>query len=427
MKHLRIFRLILIALIAAGCNMPTPVSAPATEEKPATGAVLETTLTPAPQVIPTVAPQVCPIPPGSTNLPGLDNPSTWAAGIHAYLNAGGLINPLLDYVQAGYAYDPSAKVGEIIDLNNDGFEDLAIVLVQSPTESALLPTGSLLIFLCAGDSFQTAYVSAPASEGERPELYAVQDFNGDGLPELLVLWNSCGAHTCFTQAELLKWAGAGFENLWLGRSDDLPSPVIELQGPDADGQTAITIRATGIGSAGAGPYREIRRTWTWRGESGRFEIFEETLSEPYFRIHALHDADQAALEGDYETAVQGYSRVMEDGSLDDWISGEEGRAALGAYAAYRQVVLYALLDNLTDAEAGVLFLQAAHPPSSPYHAYAEMAEGFWETFLFSGDIGEACLNAQSFALSNSDAVLLPLYYGYANRSYLAADLCPFDT
>ena len=426
MKHRKRLPLVVIAFLAAWCNIPVLNSSPAIEGVPVTITIGETTPTQAPYVAPTVPAQVCPVPPGSAELPDLGNPPTWAPDILSYLNAGGLINPLLDHVQAGYTYDPSAMVGEILDLNNDGFEDLAIVLIQAPSESAPQPTGSMLIFLCSGESFQTAYVSPPVSEGGRPALQTVRDFTGDGRPELLMLWESCGAHTCFAQAELLRWDGSGFENLWLGRSDDLPSPNIEVQEPLSDGSTAISIRAMGIGSAGAGPYREIRRTWTWRSESGRFEVLEETLADPYFRIHALHDADQAALDSDFDAAIEAYSRVMEDGTLDDWISGEDGRAALRAYATFRQIVVFSIVDNMEDAEAGMLFLQAAYPPSSTYHAYAEMAEGFWETFLLSDDIVEACLSAQNYALNNPDTVLLPLYYGYANRTYLAVDICPFD-
>ncbi len=427
MKHRKIIPLITIALLASGCTVTDPSTLPTSPGIPATVVIGEQPQTQASYAAPTFSAQVCPIPPGSPDLPNLNDPHTWAANILAYLNAGGFVSSLLDHVQATNSIDPSAKVGEILDLNGDGFEDLALTLIEAPSELSPAPSGSLLIFLCAEETFRVVYVTSPASEAGRPKLQGARDFTGDGRPELLTLWESCGAHTCFAQAEILKWDGSGFDNLWQGRSDDLPSPDIELQGPLADGSTAIVITARGIGSAGAGPYREIQRTWNWLGESGHFEVSAETLSGPKYRIHMLHDADQAALEGDYETAAIGYLRVMEDGSLDDGSAGEDGRAALRAYAAFRQIVLDVRIGNTANAEAGMLFLQAAYPPESPHHAYAELAENFWEAYQISGDSREACLAAQMYALNNPDAVLEPLYYGYANRTYLAVDICPLDS
>lgn len=426
MKLCKILPFIAITLLASGCSTLNPSTLPPSPGIPATVVIGDQPQTQAPYVAPTFSAQVCPIPPGSPDLPNLNDPHTWAPDILAYLNAGGFVSSLLDHIQTSNSTDPSTRAGEILDLNDDGLEDLALVLTQAPSELTPLPSGSLLIFLCSDEAFRAAYVTSPASEAGLPKLHAARDFTGDGHPELLTLWESCGAHTCFAQAEILKWTGSGFENLWQGRSEDLPSPDIELQGPLADGSTAISITARGIGSAGAGPYREIRRTWTWHPESGRFELSEEALANPKYRIHVLHDADQAALEGDYETATIGYLRVMEDGTLDDWSSGDDGRAALRAYAAFRQIVIDIRNGNTANAEVGIDFLRAAYPPESPHHAYVGLMERFWETYQIEGDLKEACLAAQSYALNNPDDILEPLYYGYANRTYLAADICPFD-
>ena len=427
MKFRKILPFTALVLLASGCNFSDPSTLPTSPGIPATVVIEGQSQTQTPFSAPTFSAQVCPIPPGSADIPNLKDPNTWAADILAYLNAGGFVSSLLDHIQSSNSIEPSTTVGEILDLNSDGFEDLALVMVQPPSELSPAPSGSLLIFICAEEAFRVAYATSPASQAGRPKLHAARDFTGDGRPELLALWESCGAHTCFAQAEILKWAGSGFENLWHGRSDDLPSPEIELRGPLADGSTAVLITARGIGSAGAGPYREIQRTWTWHAKSGRFEISDETLADPKYRIHVLHDADKAAREGDYETAEIGYLRVMEDGTLDDWLFGEDGRAALRAYAAFRQIVIDVRNGNTANAEAGMLFLQAAYPPDSPQRAYVGLAESFWEAYQVSGDPGEACLSAQSYTLNNPDAVLEPLYYGYANHSYLAADICPLDS
>jgi hypothetical protein len=56
-------------------------------------------------------------------------------------------------------------------------------------------------------------------------------------------------------------------------------------------------------------------------------------------------------------------------------------------------------------------------------AYAELARRLLTGYADSRFV-QACADVPSFAHENSDAVLAPLDFGYANRTYTAEDICP---
>ena len=376
-----------------------------------------------PPATPMSAPESgCPIPPGSPPLPGLSASFSWASELQEYLNAGGLVEPLAQDIASQPA--PQGTTAGIVrrDLTADGFEDLTIVLYGD--QQGTQRSGSILIFRCTKNRYRLAYSTAPGQNLGPPVLVTVRDLNADGLPELLYTRQSCGAHTCFKQVEILRWDRSAFMNLFEGRSDDLPSPSIEIAGPLNDGSYRIEITAQGISSVGAGPYRELTRQWLWSNELYKFVPAGEQLAPPSFRIHMLHDADAAASAGNLDAALLMYQRVREDGRLDDWVKGETGYAELAAFAAYRQMTLYTVIGRLDEAAQAVRFLQEANVEGNPGYGMRLLAESYWESFSEKQDLAAACASAQRFAEQHAAEVLEPLLYGYANRIYTPADVCP---
>jgi hypothetical protein len=237
----------------------------------------------------------------------------------------------------------------------------------------------------------------------------------------------CGAHTCFRAWEVLQWQTNRFVNILEGRTDDLPSPTIEISSPNQDGSLILEITGQGVQSAGAGPGRPLTRIWNWSQTTSRFIVHAERLSAPSFRIHALHDADQAALEGNTREALSGYTRVIEDPDLDDYSFGEQGRTQLSAYALYRSMLVWLQIGDLPQAEATLIFLREAFPQDGTGAAYSQLAAMVWQAYQIQADLGHACQIAQAYALENPGTILEPLNYGYANKYYLAIDICPFTS
>lgn len=306
------------------------------------------------------------------------------------------------------------------DFTGDGLNDLAIILID-PDVVDLFPQGTLILNQCQEDHYKIIFQSTQIPGWGAPEIIFSNDLNGDHVSDLLVGRQSCGAHTCFTQLEALLWKGERLENRLQGTSEDMPSPTIEVDPESKE----ITVIAEGIGSVGAGPYRRFYRQWAWDEDQEAFLPSPDiSLPSPY-RIHALHDADQAAENGDYGEAVELYTRVIEGDELQDFMDPEIERPQLAAYASFRLMLTYLLMNDIDEAEAVYASIMTNYLADSATSDFALLSDAFWMEYQSSDDVGSACLAAISFADTHQETILDALYYGYANPSYEAADICPF--
>ena len=361
----------------------------------------------------------CSVPPSSRAIPDLSNPLTWAAELVEYLDGGGLVTTLLDTLgQRPGMLDPGQRAA-LLDLDLDGSEDLAIILDgQAPSGGP--PSGELLVFLCAQDHYRLLYITPPGETTGLPRIEFAGDLTGDSAPELLVSTESCGAHTCGRNLAILSYNGRELVNILQGRSDDLPNPALAVGTALPGGSRTLSMIGTGISSAGAGPYRERTRTWTYDAASGFFTPAPDVLGAARFRIHVLHDADEAAAMGDTASALALYRQVIDDPGLDDWIYGETGQRTLAAFAMFRELWI-ALQQGDTGAARGVLDAMQASATNDSADML-ELAEATFEAYQ-NGGIESACSAAQAFASAHLAGVIEPLNYGYANRAYSPPDLC----
>jgi len=369
----------------------------------------------------------CPIALGAPAIPELLSPTDWATDVLSYLNQGGSLSGLMEVLPDLNQHDPDGLVAATADLDGDGYEDFVITLVnQSGQGAGEIPTESaLFIYSCDQDEYRLVHAASAMPDADRLHLYQLLDLTGDGLLEILVMQEYCGAHTCFQAWEILQWQTNQFVNILDGRSDDLPSPILEISGPKDDGSMIIGITGTGVLSAGAGPSRATTRQWHWAESKNLYIVTEEYLSSPSFRIHALHDADQAAYDGDFDAALSGYLRVIEDPALDDYPFGEDGYEQLSAYALYRNVLLWIQFGDLDQAVATLSFLQETHPTGHPGEGYSAIAEEVWRAYQAQPDLKLVCQIAQAYAVEEHEKILDPLNYGYANKIYSAIDICPY--
>ena len=369
----------------------------------------------------------CPVALGAPEIPELRSPTDWALDVLSYLNQGGSVSGLVEAMPYLDQHDPDGLVAVTSDLDGDGYEDFVLSLIdQSAEEAGETTTESvLLIYSCDEDDYRLVHAVNAVPDADRIHLSQILDLTGDGLSELLVMQEFCGAHTCFQTWEVWQWQTNKFVNILEGRSDDLPSPILEILGPKDDGSMIIGITGSGILSAGAGPSRPTTRLWHWVKSQSLFVVTEEILSTPKFRIHVLHDADQAALKGDFDTALSGYLRVIEDPALDDYPFGDEGHKHLSGYALYRTMLLWIQRGDLEQAATTLSFLQEAHPSGHPGEGFRALAEEVWQAYQTQPDLMYACQWSQAYAVEEREKILDPLNYGYANKIYTAADICPY--
>jgi hypothetical protein len=347
-------------------------------------------------------------------------PETWAPAIETFLRQVGL---------HGLRVEMEKLVGaknwqiDLIDMevNGDGEVDLALALSALDLDNTV-SYSLVLVIECESDRCEIAHQQVYDDAAASPPHLSAQDLDGDGMTDLLVSSRHCGAHTCFLEVEALARREGGMRDLFTGPTDDLPNPEFRLYGPLENGRLMIEITATGIGSAGAGPFRQFTRTWSWSDEQDLFVKAMDVYQDPEYRIHQIHDADKLFASDDLEAAKAAFLKVVQDDELSDWISGG---ANLSAYAYYRIGLITLLLDGEAKTQNPFAQLQSAHPPGTGGSAYSDLAGVFWETFSEGQDWSSACRAAIEYARENSQTIIEPLYYGYANKTYTAEDMCPY--
>lgn len=419
MLRLRFWLLLATAMALSACGPRVPPPTP----------------TPAPTATPVPTPTLTPTPTRIPNCPPPDSDAAWIAppdfagyphAIGSFLNAGGTADALRRLLSS--ASSTSAQFGGVwaYDLTGDGDAE-TIVSIYDPLGPVFgpVPGGMLLIYGCVGRAAPLLYQDAG-----QPMLLVkrIDDFIGAGRGgEVMASRSECGAYTCFDTLDVLGWDGAQFVSLMGGRLQ-MPSPNYSLANLDGDAAQEIQAVSGMIASVGAGPQRTITQTWDWNG--AQYVKVSQAVSPPAYRIHLVHDADDELLNGNLAGAIEMYNRVISDDALKDWlfevgVARPEDRANLTAYAWYRIMLAQARLGEAASAQAAFDRLSVDFPAGAPGGEYRELAQAFWSRYQESGDLGAACRAANAHANDDTDAIDGLNAFGYANRQYVAADMCPF--
>jgi hypothetical protein len=345
----------------------------------------------------------------------LSDAAATADAILGFLNAGGTIIDLTDEIEAVGRASGQGDSVRAVDLNGDGWLDVVIALADPPGNVG----GSVLLLVCQGEQYVLGSPESLREADATPILHADSELTHDSCADVLLGWRQCGAHTCFERLEVLSGSGTQIIRHALDPSVDLPYPEVTIA---ADGSVAVT--ATGIGSVGAGPFRRFTRTWVWDPGNQTFGLVSDESEAPRYRIHVLLDADASARLGDLQGALDLYHRVVLDDSLLDWVDPATERANLTGYSMFRVVLTYLQMNDEGDAQKAYGILQNQYLSGAVGRAFASMAQAFWDAYTSTEDLEQACQAARGFAESHADEVLTPLYFGYANPTHTAADICP---
>lgn len=352
-----------------------------------------------------------------TDMPGL---------IAAFLNSGATTDELsAELAKSLEGSQPTPAAAG--DFNGDGLLDIAVSILN-PITSTRPQQGVLLVYLCQEGAYQLAYTSASSSTAGAPSILFVQDINADGKDELVAAAQTCGAHTCFENVQVLVWNGKTFENRLAGRTDDLPEARVAVQPTTEGGIADIIVTGGMVGSVGAGPQRAETRTWKYDSASGSWVVAADELAPSNFRIHAIQDADAALRNGDVEVALSLYTRVLTDKPpLEDFMDPAREKSILGAYAAFKIAALHFAAGESAPAQQMLDLMAADYPPGSPQFSYLEMAKAYQNALAQGSDKAKTCAAVMGYAQQHPDQVLDPLgptVFGYANKTFTPADMCP---
>jgi hypothetical protein len=348
------------------------------------------------------------------------------ASIGAFLNGGGLPGELETALSAAALGTPPNPV-MTGDLDGDGKTDLVISLNNLASSTTPTP-GALLVFTCQKGMYQLSYTLDSPQDFGAPAIQSVEDLNGDKKAEIVMGMQTCGAHTCFTDVKVLSWSESGFQNRLEGTTTDIPYPRVQINSVTEGGIADIAIQGGEIASTGAGPQRIETRTWAFDQESGSWKVATDEQAPSTYRIHLLQDADTTLHKGDPAQALVVYNWVLTDQPpLQDYQDPAAEKLNLGAYAAYKIVVIHLNAGENDAAQQMLDQMDKKYKEGSAQRAYYEMALAYQKALADGGDKAKACSAASDYAQSHTAQVLTPLgsqSFGYANKDFTPQDMCP---
>lgn len=390
-------------------------------------------------------PAVCPAA-GTPTLPTQAPPFTrYAETIGRYLSSGGAATILEARLREWGAL---AEYGGLVradrDFTGDGVPEVLLVVLD-PQRAEFPYPGDLLIFGCDNGAYRLLYQAGYAPNRSAPILYAAEDVNGNYLNNLIYAVQTCDGQLCLTGVEIVEWnlALLSFESL-LAEPVSEPAAEVEVVDLDGDGRREVVVTSGTIASPAAGPQRVVTSTLRW--EDDLYVVASVEPSPAEYRIHVIHEGDEALRARDYSDAISLYQRAASSRDLLSWQYPDEA-AHLQAFARYRIMLAYAargdvasaqaahddLLSRFTEPEGD---LPEGEPPpafappappilSLPGGTFAEMARLFWGEFALNRDVAAACQVVAGYARAAPASYEVLNSFGYANPSYLPADLCPY--
>ncbi|MGE3960703.1 MAG: tol-pal system YbgF family protein [Dehalococcoidia bacterium] len=244
-------------------------------------------------------------------------------------------------------------------------------------------------------------------------IRSLDDLTSDGLPEVTMTWDECGAHTCVTHVSVASYHNGFLENL---APAEASIESIEEFTMEAG---VISLRGGLIGSVGAGPQRESTTVVRWAGARFRVETVE---GPPAYLVHLVNDADALYAIGEYADAKQAYLDAAGNNALPDWraeIGEAPGRPELQAYATFRAALSAFRLNDLLGA--GSLLERAATQYPQTMHGSAAIE---YLIALQGGATPEdACSAAENFLDAMREQYVAFWNYGYANPERNVFGLC----
>jgi hypothetical protein len=290
-------------------------------------------------------------------------------------------------------------------------------------------SGNLAVFTCVNGQYAMAYdaLADKSFEGlvTDPRVLSVDDVTGDGVFDLTFLTGTCEAATCSDGVTILSaHGGAGLRNLAPDFAN-VPYPTFEFVPSAGAARDLVVVEGT-LGDPSAGPQRGITTTWQFNGQL--FQRTSEFRDPARYRIHALHDADDALSRKDFPAADALYSQVINDTTLQVYEANPNAaneQQILGSFAYVRLMQSAALRGDTTLLQASFDSLSQFGPADSPGYLYTQLGNVFLQTYSSTNDYAQACAAAKMFAQQQPNLTkwLGIDSFGTANFDYQPEDIC----
>jgi LysM repeat protein len=341
----------------------------------------------------------------------------FAAAITGYLNQpGNSPNNLGSWLTGcGALRDKQGSVTEAA-LQTKESRDL-IVTLRDPAADTLNPRSVLLIYHRGTEGYRL--VRKFEATGA-VELLRTSDLNADGKLDVIWTDTTCGAHTCFSTLFVESWDGKAYQD-WLVGEPTMASPKYTFEDvlPGASG-SEIQVYGGLIGSVGAGPQRAWAETYA-SVEGGPYQLVKQMYDPSPCLYHRILDANR--LLADYNKIGFGPAIAAYTAAIDDRQATACGNIAdeldtLRQFARFRLVTAYIASGKTSQAEA--LLPQITQP------GLRGATDMFIKSYRMSGSVVQACRDTDRYAEGTPSAWEFLSNWGYANPTFTAQELCPFD-
>jgi hypothetical protein len=329
---------------------------------------------------------------------------------------------------------------ETADLDGVTPDEWLLALYLEPTpdsvgdDSLQGPPGDFWIVGQSGLVYQMHGLDTSDVFGRLPELVSLVDMTGDEQDDAILLYVTCGAHTCYNNYQIVSAEGGVLRNI-VDAGDESTTPelfdfismayVEEEQVRDAtdDELDDLVISGGLIGSAGAGIQRSFTEVWAWDGSA--ITLAEREWEDTGYRFHRLYNANAAFEDEAYEEARTLYESVVVDPGLEEvdfTYPVEEVRAYTRQFAGFRLALLPLLRGDITEATRWQNWLSQEYSGSALSDATAILIQTWDQN---GNNLPNSCDQVTNYLVAQ-EAPTGPLEdMGYANPSLTAVDVCPF--
>jgi hypothetical protein len=321
------------------------------------------------------------------------------------------------------------------DLTGDGRDEWLLTLCSREEDGSCSPSylGQIsgdLWLIGAGGVLHRISDHSDIEWRTAPELLAVADFSGDGLPDALTATTNCGAHTCYQLYHILSAHYGEITNLvrfWSPYMEEWFDGVEmsysdwEVRDATGDGVADLVLDGGYVGSAGAGIHRGRTEVWAWDGEA--ITLAEMAWHESNYRFHLLYDANEAFATADDERAQALYERVIHDESLEDleWAEpAAEIRSYTRQFAAFRLALLELRRQRPAEAAAWEAWLAREYAGRPLTRAAAQLVAAIEQ----GQELPQACATVEAMLRLENNPTGPLVNMGYANPELNIEDVCP---
>lgn len=393
-------------------------------------------------------PAVCPLP-GTATLssqpPGF---TRYAEQMVEYLSEGGAPTILEATLRTwGALTEFGGLVRADRDFTADGVPEVLVVAFDPQHVEDSPPPGNLFIFGCEEGAYRLLFQAGYSVDRGAPVLHSADDINGDRINDLVYSVRTCGETSCQDEVEIVEWSLTleNFASL-LSEAVIQPNAEIVVSDVDEDQLTEVSVTSGIIPAAEAGPQRQITTIYKWDGT--QYTVAEVVKPIGEYRIHVIHDGDDALIAGEYTDAIAEFRKAINNDDLQEWVYPDEA-GYLRAYARYRLMLTYVRAGNLNAAQTARDDLLAIFfpppppcdpaadpacqlPPTAtpsfgppPGIEFARMADLFWSDYTVNRNVGQSCDLVVGYAHANPAALDVLNSFGFANRQYTGVDMCPW--